>query len=420
MQENHRTDGAPKTKKAYYVYDCVCTKDVKAQQILREYGTCAADRPDAQPNILSEHPFGADRPFGKDFAESQRKRAEEYFRNKPEPPADDEPEGETYTDRAGNEYIYRPGSVTGSGMYAGTAGAAAVRPRPLKLMIDQIVNMFETIDSRRKREEDAAKRQAIARKKFTENRHALFTAGILLLVTLLFTLFVYFAFFVISDVEVGGSELYTADEVVEAAGFAVGDNLYSFHAGRAEELILFHCPQLKSAQISRTVPNSVDIVLTDDQAVYYAEIYGETALLSAGLRVLGYADADTAAASGLTKVVLPAVQNSVAGRVLTFAEERSLRYVRNVLSAAQSSSLYSEGRIGTIDVSDEHSIRITCDRMYILEMGAEKDTDLKLRMAHRTIGGDSFDREIPAIINLTRFSENGEATVRYDMRLVVE
>lgn len=416
MQENHQAAGVPKTKQAYYVYDRICTKDVKTRQILREYGTCAADRPDAQPNV------GSERPFGKDFAESQRKRAEEYLRDNPERLQKDEPEGTTYTDRAGNEYIYRPGQVSGGGIFSGrmSAGGAAVRQRPLKLVIDQIVNMFETIDSRRKRDEDAAKRQAIARKKFTENRHALFTAGILLLVTILFALFVYFAFFVISDVEVNGSELYTADEVVDAAGFAVGDNLYSFHAGRAEELILFHCPQLQSAQISRTVPNSVDIVLADDQAVYYAEIYGETALLSAGLRVLGYTDAGTAAESGLTKVVLPAVQNSVAGRVLTFAEERSLRYVRNVLTAAQSSSLYGEGRIGTIDVSDEHSVSITCDKMYILELGAEKDADLKLRMAHRTIGGDSFDREIPAIINLTRFSETGEATVRYDMRLTVE
>ena len=411
MQENHRPADAPKTKKAYYVYDRICTKEIKTQQILREYGTCAADRPDAPPNIPGE------RPFGKDFAESQRKRAEEYLRGHPERSAKIEPEGQTYADSAGNEYIYRPGQVSGAGAYA---GGAAVRQRPLKLMLDQIINLFETIDSRRKRDEDAAKRQAIARKKFTENRHALFTAGILLLVTILFTIFVYFAFFVISDVDVGGSELYTAEEVVDAAGFAVGDNLYSFHAGRAEELILFHCPQLKSAQISRSIPNSVDIVLADDQAVYYAEIYGEMALLSAGLRVLGFADADAAAESGLTKVILPAVQNSVAGRVLTFAEERSLRYVRNVLAAAQGSSLYGEGRIGTIDVSDEHNVTVTCDRMYILKLGDEKDADLKLRMAYKTIGSDSFDRQLPAHINLSRLSEDGEATVRYDMRLTVE
>ncbi len=417
MQENYRPADVPKTKKAYYVYDRICTKEIKTQQILREYGTCAADRPDAPPNVHSE------RPFGRDFAESQRKRAEEYLRNKPERPNRDEPEGQTYTDSAGNEYIYRPapeipGQRFGFGKISGDG--TAVRQRPLKLMIDQMINLFETIDSRRKRDEDAAKRQAIARKKFTENRHALFTAGILLLVTILFTIFVYFAFFVISDVEVEGSELYTAEEVVEAAGFAVGDNLYSFHAGRAEELILFHCPQLRSAQISRTVPNSVDIALADDQAVYYAEIYGEMALLSAGLRVLGFADADAAAESGLTRVVLPAVQNSVAGRVLTFAEERSLRYVRNVLAAAQGSALYGEGRIGTIDVSDEHNVTVTCDKMYILKLGDEKDADLKLRMAYKTIGSDSFDREIPAHINLSRLSEDGEATVRYDMRLTVE
>ena len=63
---------------------------------------------------------------------------------------------------------------------------------------------------------------------------------------------------------------------------------------------------------------------------------------------------------------------------------------------------------------------VTCDRMYILKLGDEKDADLKLRMAYKTIGSDSFDREIPAYINLSRLSEDGEATVRYDMRLTVE
>ncbi len=415
MQENHH----PKAQQdVFYVYDRICKKDSKTRQILQEYGTCAADIPDVQPKAQTE------RPFGKAFAESQRKRAEEYLRDNPErlrtasktawssaaaaSGETAEPEGLTYTDEAGNEYIYRPGQ---------TYGGAAVKQRPLKLIMEQIVNMLETIDSRKKRDEDAAKRQAIARKKFTENRHALFTAFLLLLVTVLFTGFVYLAFFVISDVEIEGSEIYTADEVIEAAGFAVGDNLYSFHAGRAEELIMFYCPQIKSVQISRTVPNAVDIVLTDDTAVYYADIYGDTVVLSAGLRVLAFTDEESAEADGLTHLILPAVKDSVAGRVVTFTEERDLRYVRSVLAAAEKSSLYAEGRINKIDVSDEHNVTVSCDGMYILQLGNEKDSDLKLRMAYKTIGNDAFDREIPASINL---SEVGEASVRYDMRIVVD
>lgn len=416
MQENSNQN---QKQDVLYVYDRICRKDSKTRQILQEYGTCADDRPDVQPRGTPDY----QRPFGKAFAESQRKRAEEYFRANPErfstaqktawssdaSSSDSEAsEGYTFTDQVGNEYVYRPGQVN---------GGEAVKQHPLRFFREQVVTMIESIDSRRKREQDAAKRQAIARKKFTENRHALITAFLLLLVTVLFTGFVYLAFFIISDVEVEGSEIYTAEEIVEAAGFDVGDNLYSFHAGRVEELILFHCPQIKAAQISRTVPNAVDIVLTDDTAVYYADIYGDTAVLSAGLRVLGFTDEITAEVSGLTKLVLPAVKDSVAGRVLTFAEERDLRYVRSVLSAAEKSSLYMEGRIGKIDLSDEHNVTMNCDGMYILQLGNEKDSDLKLRMAYKTIGDDSFDREIPAVINL---SDVGEASVRYDMRIVVD
>lgn len=398
-----------------YVYDRVCKKESKTRQILQEYGTGVLETPDVQPNRRTE------RPFGKEFAESQRKRAEEYFRENPERQStssktawSEDPEGTTYTDAAGNEYIYRPAGLAGE-------SSAAVRQRSFRQMMEQfVVQMIESIDSRQKSDEDAARRQAIAHKKFTENRHALITAFLMLLVTALFIGFVYLAFFVIADVEVEGSELYTAEEVVEAAGFAVGDNLYSFHAGQAEELILFHCPQIRSAQISRTVPNAVDIVLNDDTPVYYADIYGDYAVLSSGLRVLGFTDAETAEADGLTRLILPAVKESVAGRVVSFAEERSLRYVRSVLAASEGSALFAERRIDKIDVSDEHNVKFICDGMYILQLGSEKESDLKLRMAYKTIGDSAFEREIPAVINLERLSETGEASVRYDMRLIVE
>lgn len=410
MQENQKQQPQ---QDILYVYDRICKKDSKTRQILQEYGPNMIDAPNAQPNMRTE------RPFGKAFAESQRKRAEDYLRDNPERLrtasknawSAEEPEGTTYTDAAGNEYIYRPGPVN---------GGEAVRQQPLQFIREQFVTMLETIDSRRKRDEDAARRQAIAHKKFTENRHALITAFLMLLVTVLFIGFIYFAFFVIADVEVEGSELYAADEVVEAAGFAVGDNLYSFHAGQAEELILFHCPQIRSAQISRTVPNAVDITLTDDTAVYYADIYGDLAVLSSGLRVLGFTDEETAEADGLTKLVLPAVKESVAGRVVSFAEERNLRYVRSVLADAESSSLFTEGRIDRIDVSDEHNVKVICDGMYILQLGSEKDSSLKLRMAYKTIGDSAFDRQIPAHIDLSGFSEDVEASVRYDMRLIVD
>ena len=412
MQENQYPQ--KQQQDILYVYDRICRKESKTRQILQEYGPNRIDVPDVQPNMRTE------RPFGKAFAESQRKRAEEYLRGNPERlrtasktawSEPDEPEGTTFTDAAGNEYIYRPGAVS---------GGEAVRQQPLQFLRDQVVSMFESIDSRRKRDEDAAKRQAIAHKKFTENRHALITAFLMLLVTVLFIGFVYLAFFVIADVEVEGSEIYTADEVVEAAGFAVGDNLYSFHAGQAEEMILFHCPQIRSAQISRTVPNAVDIALTDDKAVYYADIYGDLAVLSSGLRVLGFTDAETAEADGLTRLVLPAVSGSVAGRIITFTQERDLRYVRSVLSATEGSSLFAEGRIDRIDVSDEHNVKVICDGMYILKLGDEKECDLKLRMAYKTIDSNSFDREIPASIDLSDFSRSVEASVRYDMRLLVD
>ncbi len=392
-----------------YIYDRICSKDSKSRQILREYGTCASHDVHAG---TQKKAGGAERPFGKAFAESQRARAEAYLRANPERKrtyASQSAEKTVgYTDDAGNEYIYRPGRVY---------GGEAVKQMPLRLFLEQIVSMFESIEAKGKRDEDDAKEQAIARKRSTENRHALFTALILLVVSALFVAFVYSVFFVISDVDVSGSEIYSESEVIAAAGFEIGDNLYSFQAGQAAEGITFLCPYIKSVQISRTVPNSVAIVVEDDTAVYYANIYGDIVEMSAGLRVLSVTDEGGARAAGLTKLVLPAIKYSVAGRTITFTDERDERYIKSVLSSVSKSSLGMEGRITKIDLSDKYGITINCDGKYILRVGTETDCDLKLRMAYKTIGNTAFDREVPATIDI---SEVGEASVRYDIRLVVD
>lgn len=416
-QNDYSSRNAHTADDALYVYDRICTKKHKNRQILEEYGVNQNTQRHGPRN-------GAGQLYGKAFAREQKRRADEVRRA-----------GQAraeYENRGRNENVRGMGSVSGSGRSsygqgrasAGRYGAAAMaaereRNNPFKFIRDGIVNMFESIESRGMRDEEAAKEQALARKRFIENRHALFTALILILVTVVFFLFIYFAFFVIFDINVSGSELYDAESVISASGIENGDNLYSFHAGKTEDAITFYCPYIKKASISRTIPNHVAITLEDDSARFYADIYGDVVELSAGLRVLGQTDEQSAKDAGLTKLVLPAVNYSVAGRVLGFSDESDSRYINAVLGDALKSTLgvgYG-GRIRKIDLTSEYEITMTCDGMYIFRIGNEHDCELKLRMAYKTITDSRFDTGIPAKIDV---SEVGEASIRYDMRLVID
>ena len=145
---------------------------------------------------------------------------------------------------------------------------------------------------------------------------------------------------------------------------------------------------------------------------YYTEIYGETVALSAGLRVLGSVDPDTAASNGAIRLYLPAVEKAVAGRVLVFRDAKKERAIRELLTETEKSVL--SDRIGMIDVRDEQNIQMNCDGTYRLTFGSGTDAGLKLRMANKTISDSLFETGMLAKIDL---SVTGVASVQYDLRL---
>ena len=377
-----------------YIYGQVQTKTSKEKEILREYGyeirKCAEDAR-KRTDI---------RPFGKAFAQEQMKRAR--------PKRATAGNGRT-TRTDGGGYIYRPARVSHDG--GGVRVAAAEHTAHLKLIKEKIINLFESIEERGKNDERIAKRRAVIEKKWSENKNNIITAIVLVLLTIAFFLGTYKLFFVVRNIDAGGSSLYSPEEIAAASGIEIGENLYSFRASEAEAEITFRCPYLKIAEVSRTIPKNVNIYVEDDEAVYAANIWGDYVELSAGLKVLGKTTEEAAERDGLTVLVLPPVKYSVAGRQIEFSNEKNSRLVRDVISEIDASSAGQAGSITMIDLTDEHDIKMEANGIYSLKFGGESDLGLKLRMMYKTITSGSLSKDVPASIDLTTV---GEACVRYD------
>ncbi|MBQ8187479.1 MAG: FtsQ-type POTRA domain-containing protein [Clostridia bacterium] len=369
-----------------YVYDRVCPRESKRKQILREYGTAPArqkwDR-DGSPRPEPEPEHSPRRPSGRRNSGPRIRQAQT---------------------RGGGAYNYRPGRAR---------GGEAVRENTLKSFRERIVTLFESIEERGRRDETIARNQAIAWKKLVEYRRAIFTVLILLGVLVLFMFAVYRLFFVITEVDVSGSALYTDSEITEAAGFSPGDNLYSFDAGAAQDQITFNLPMIRTAQIERSIPKSVAVAVEEDVPAFVCEIWGDDVILSSGLRVLGTATAETT----LPVLVLPAVDYSVAGRVLSFADDRDERYIRSVLGDLLASSVWQNGMVTRLDLSDEYDMEMSVYGMYLLRLGGEADCSHKLKLAYKTIMSEAFTKNVPARIDVR---DPAKAAVNYEPGLVVE
>lgn len=390
MAEKRRDTGG-----VLYVYDRVQSRGRKEREILREYGY---ELRKLENERAHSSPY--ERPFGVDFAEAQRRRA------RPKRSRDD---GRTVRVDGGG-YVYRPSGVPRGGQ--GVRVAAAERTTPLKLALEKIVNMFESVEERAKNDERIAKQRAIMSKKWSDSSHTIRTVILVTFVAVLVIAAVYKFGFVIRNINVSESRMYSNEQIADASGILLGDNLYSFKSSEAESDITFRCPRIKSVIVSRSVPMNVNIDVVDDTAKYYAEIWGEHLELSAGLRVLGKVSAEDAEAAGLCKLVLPAVNYSVAGRVLGFTDARNERVVRNVLTEIESSSIGKAGEISMIDLTNEYDITMHASGLYTLRLGGENDLALKLRMMNKTMESGGLDSGVPANIDL---SVVGELSVKYGL-----
>lgn len=397
----------------FYVYDRVTTRSKKDAEMRRHFGSAVSrtyNRPHSTKarRIVMDDPYPANPP-------SKAARYDHGDKTQTFPKCSgSESHKRTYgkkqyggkTEAARIQYTkFNPSRGKGGG------GAAAV-PKHKKLLLDSIVNFFDTMEERWQRDVDSAKKQAALRRKFVEHRRGFFLALVILAILTLFVLGVYRLFFVIRHVQVDTTSTYSESEIQAAAGIVDGDTLYSFQSAEAADAITFRLPYIKSAVITRTIPNRVTIATESDEMRYYANIYGETVALSAGLRVLCSIDPDTADSVGAIRLYLPAVEKAVAGRVLVFRDAKKERAIRELLAEAEKSVL--SDRIGMIDVRDEQNIQMNCDGAYRLTFGSGVDAGLKLRMANKTISDSLFEKGMLAKIDL---SVTGVASVQYDLRL---
>lgn len=380
-----------------YVYDRICLKSSKKREIISEYG-----KPESASRVKN-YTYN-----GQSFSQRQRERARAYSEAHPYA---EKRRADTSRRADSVSYTYRPDNSSQRG---GERVRQSESDRPLKLIIERIINLFESIEERGRTDEQIAKQRAIARKRFYDHKNTILTTLVVVIVLAVFVFTAYKLIFVIDDFSASGSGIYDESEILASSGISLGDNLYSFDKDTVSADITFRCPYIKSVEITRTLPRSVSIAIEDDSEMYFANIWGEYVVLSPSLRALGTVELGQAREQGLIELVLPAVSYSVSGRAVEFVSARDERFIRRILSEVTSSELFESGIIDKINLSDEYAITMQAQGKYVLKFGNETDCDLKLRMAYRTINKLGEENSSPAKIDLTSV---GEASVRFDMQL---
>ena len=158
-------------------------------------------------------------------------------------------------------------------------------------------------------------------------------------------------FFRVHDVTVSGNVRYTAEEIVLASGIEEGDNLFFINRGTATARINARLPYVEQAWIERSLPNRLEIHITESDAVASLTASdGTTWVLDRGCKLLATAGADET--EGLIAVSgLSPVEPEVGERLSAPAgEEPKVAYLADILGMI--SDLGMQEDVTAVDITD--------------------------------------------------------------------
>ncbi len=196
--------------------------------------------------------------------------------------------------------------------------------------------------------------------------------------------------------EIGGAELYSDEELIDASAIERGCFLYSIDRKEAESAILKNCTLISKVDISVKLPNRVIINVTEDSPVFYANVGVSTVMFGCDLRIAEVRQ-NSGEGSGI-RVLMPPIASAVAGERITFKNGEP-SYITNILEAAVRSDLLE--RITLINCESTRDAFYEIDERYKLILGGASELEVKLRVAKDYLENPRIAKASSAVLDLT-------------------
>ncbi|MGO5115320.1 cell division protein FtsQ/DivIB [Candidatus Avoscillospira sp. LCP25S3_F1] len=222
---------------------------------------------------------------------------------------------------------------------------------------------------------------------------------VMLLVVAIF-IFCAAIFFKITEIVVVGNNLYTDEEVVEASGLALGDNLLAVSRGTVAGRIQASLPYVEDVQVGRALPGTVTVTVRESDAVYavYAA-NGTVWLMNSSGKLLEQA---APGASSYPWLVGVTVQTPQAGNQAVCAETEALDAALTVIQLLEATDYLP--KIVEIDVTKPYDILLRYESLYEIHLGGVDQMEYKMRYLTAILADSQIVEG--GIIDLTLEKEN--------------
>lgn len=206
-------------------------------------------------------------------------------------------------------------------------------------------------------------------------------------------------FFKVESVEVTGNSRYSAQEIQDACGVQLGDNLYLLSKPDMVQRLHQQLPYIDEVRITRSLPNTLCVQVTEFTTVYAVEQEGTVWLLTSGGKIV-----ETAAERGDTPLIdgCELLAPSLGGDVSFALELQNRQESLFALLTALESAELTEG-VRAIHLGDPTVLSMDYTERFTVEMPYGADYPRLLR--YLTLVIEELETNLTGVIDLTRDGE---------------
>ena len=206
-------------------------------------------------------------------------------------------------------------------------------------------------------------------------------------------------FFKVESVEVTGNSRYSAQEIQDACGVQLGDNLYLLSKPDMVQRLHQRLPYIDEVRITRSLPNTLRVQVTEFTTVYAVEQEGTVWLLTSGGKIV-----ETAAERGDVPLIdgCELLAPSLSGDVSFALELQNRQESLFALLTALESAELTEG-VRAIHLRDPTVLTMDYTERFSVEMPYSADYPRLLR--YLTLVIEELETNLTGVIDLTRDGE---------------
>lgn len=236
-----------------------------------------------------------------------------------------------------------------------------------------------------------------------------------IVITVSFLVLCAVTFFRVGTINVTGNSIYSSEDIIESSGIEFGRNLYELNQSAIEDSIIAKNPFIKSVKVKREVPSTIELVIVEDSAKFYLNLFDEYYVLSDELRIMSkHSNLDEVYAlnPSIIHFSYPKISYAIVGNEIEFEKEGSTELIKNIINDVETSNLANE--INSVDFSDKFDISIICrsNRVRVQLGSYDKDFHKKLNFAYKVINDT---RVADSYINVSmKYGDSAVVTIEKD------